>query len=76
LDLGLESHVVVTDKFDDDEPKTPPESPSGLQKLGLEHCPECRGTGRFEDGGTCSLCKGGRRVTREQARIWRETRKT
>ena len=62
------------DDFDDEEPKTPPDSPSGAQKLGLEHCLECDGEGSHA-GVVCPQCKGGRRMTHEQAKLWRERHK-
>lgn len=47
---------------DDDEDKTPTESPSAMQRLGLAVCPKCEGA-RFFYGERCPMCNGGGRVT-------------
>lgn len=60
---------------DDDEPKTPPDSPSGQLKLGIVHCPCCElyGDNYFEY--PCKVCNGGKRVTEEVAKKWIEEHK-
>lgn len=53
---------VSTMPNDDDEDRTPTESPSAMHRLGLATCPKCDG-GRFIAGVTCPFCEGGGRVT-------------
>ena len=54
-------------------PKTPPETPSALYKLGLAVCPACLGIGKLnvmKKEIKCQFCDGARRVTVEKATMW------
>lgn len=49
----------------DDGPKTPPQTPSAMHRLGLHDCPKCRGTRLL-----CDLCAEGGKVTLDVATKW------
>lgn len=65
----------------DDAPKTPPETPSALHKLGLHECPACKGHGVLaiqkgqhrvlnDEPLKCQFCDGAKRVSIDRARMW------
>lgn len=57
--------------IDDEEPKTPPATPSALHRLGLVACPKCQAAGRDAAGATCDVCRGGKHVAVDHAIAWR-----
>jgi len=55
----------MSDDSDSAGPKTPPQTPSAMHKLGLVPCPKCRGTRTL-----CDLCNEGGAVAVDTAIKW------